>query len=216
MKRQVAFLGVIAVVTALVSACTGKAPDNGGSASESTSRSSDAPSSAASTLPFSGAPKVSNPLPAAALSGDPCGEALTSEQVKDAIGVAVQGKREDLAQTGPACSWSNRDTGGAVGVSYTVNTHVGLSGVYANTQPRSAVWKVLPDVQGFPAVAYSGSKSGGPAEGFCQESIGLADEFTIDVSLTLGSGKRGTADACSLISQIGDMAVTTVKAKAGS
>jgi hypothetical protein len=167
-------------------------------------------------LPFAGAPRVSDPLPVSVLSGDPCIDALTPQQVVAAVGVSVAGKREDLAQTGPACAWSNHSTGGAVGVSYTVNTHVGLSGVYANTQPQSAVWRVLPDIQGFPAVAHAGTKGGEIPVGFCQASIGLADSISIDVSLTLGASKRDTEDACSLIPQIADMTVTTLRAKAGS
>jgi hypothetical protein len=167
-------------------------------------------------LPYAGAPKVNDPLPASVLSGDPCTDALTPEQVVAAVGVSVAGEREDLAQTGPACAWSNHGTGGAVGVSYTVNTHVGLSGVYANTRPQSAVWHVLPDIQGFPAVAHAGTKGGEIPIGFCQASIGLADSVSIDVSLTLGASKRNTEDACSLIPQIADMTVTTLRAKAGS
>jgi uncharacterized protein DUF3558 len=167
-------------------------------------------------LPYAGAPKVKDPLPVSVLSGDPCADALTPEQVVAAVGMSVAGEREDLAQTGPACAWSNHGTGGAVGVSYTVNTHVGLSGVYANTRPQSAVWRELPAIQGFPAVAHAGVKGGEIPVGFCQASIGLADSISIDVSLTLGRSKRNTEDACSLIPQIADMTVTTLRAKAGS
>lgn len=167
-------------------------------------------------LPYAGAPRVNDPLPASVLSGDPCTDALTPHQVAAALGAEVPGKREDLVETGPACAWSNHDTGGAVGVSYTVNTHVGLSGVYAGTRYKALIWKVLPDVQGFPAVAHAGQQGEELPTGFCQASIGLADDLSIDVSLTLGSSKKYTEDACGLVPQIADMAVTTLRAKAGS
>lgn len=167
-------------------------------------------------LPYAGAPKVADPLPASVLSGDPCADALTREQVVAAVGIDVPGRREDLAPIGPACAWVNLGSGGAVGVSYTVNTHAGLSGVYANTRPKSAVWRELPAVQGFPAVAHAGDKGGEIPIGYCQASIGLADSFSIDVSLTLGESKKKTEDACSLITRIADMTVTTLRAKAGS
>jgi hypothetical protein len=167
------------------------------------------------SLPYAGAPKVLHPLPMTVLSGDPCADAITPEQVVAAVGADVPGRREDLAQIGAACAWSNHDTGGAVGVSYTVNTHVGLSGVYANTESKSAVWRELPAIQGFPAVAHAGDKGGEVPVGFCQASIGLADSFSIDVSLTLGESKKNTEDACNLISEIADMTVTTLRVKAG-
>ncbi|MDQ7809367.1 DUF3558 domain-containing protein [Amycolatopsis sp. A133] len=207
-------LAVLSVL-GLVVACSPRTGIGGGTSGSALPVSPGANASS-SGLPYAGAPKVPDPLPISVLSGDPCVDALTPQQVVAAVGVEVPGKRGDLSQIGPACTWFNRDTGGAVGVSYTVNTHVGLSGVYANTQPQSAVWKELPPVQGFPVVAHAGSKGGAIPEGFCQASIGLADSFSIDVSLTLGSSKKHTEDACSLITQIADMTVTTLKAKAGS
>jgi hypothetical protein len=149
------------------------------------------------------------------LDGDPCTEALTPAQVRIAIGVDVPGKREDLDATGPACAWSNRDTGGAIGVSYTLSTHVGLSGVYANTQPASRVWRVLPPVQGFPSVAHSGVRGGAIPKDFCQASIGLADRYSVDISLTLGESKRQNTDPCGEpLLQISDLVITTLRAKA--
>lgn len=157
-------------------------------------------------LPYAGAPAVREPMSLGKLGGDPCTEALTPGQVAEAVGAPVQGKRGDLAPIGPACTWFNRDTLGAVGVSYSLNTHDGLSAVYANTQPQSSTWRVLPDVRGFPAVAHSSS----PPTTFCQASVGLRDDTSIDVSLTLGPSKQGKADACDLIRVIADMTVTTL------
>jgi len=144
------------------------------------------------------------------LSGDPCTDALTPEQVKTAIGVEVQGKRKDVAALGPYCSWFNPASLGRVAVSFTINTHDGLSSVYQNTKPQSPNWKELPAIQGFPAVVTDFTTSD------CAISVGLADEFTIDVSGDLGESKRGKVDPCDITSQFADLMVTTLKKKAGA
>ncbi|MBE8519373.1 DUF3558 domain-containing protein [Amycolatopsis sp. H6(2020)] len=208
-----ASVGVL-LAAGLVAGCSGQG--GSGTASGNALPASSWQNASSSSLPYAGAPKVPNPLPVSVLSGDPCTDALTPQQVLTAIGVDVAGRREDLPQLGPACAWTNHETRGAVGVGYTLNTHVGLSGVYANTKPKSPLWQELPPIQGFPAVAYADSKGDqGPVD-FCQASVGLADSFSIDVSLTLGSSKKNTENACALISQVADMAVTTLRAKAGS
>jgi hypothetical protein len=171
-------------------------------------------------VPVAGAPKVPNPLPDArsVLAGDPCTDSMTPERLVAAIGVVVPGKREDLAPLGPACGWFNRDTGGAIGVSYTLNTHVGISGVYENTRPQSGVFRELPPVRGFPAVIYSGSKGDTGPFAFCQATVALTDRISLDISLSLGTSKSVSlrtqkskiADACELVPQIADMAVQSL------
>ncbi|MEV6639716.1 DUF3558 family protein [Amycolatopsis sp. NPDC051371] len=167
-----------------------------------------------SSVPFGGAPAVTNPLPQTVLDGDPGTEASTPDQVEAAIGVLVSGEREDLPQVGPACAWTNHSTGGAVGVSYDLNTHTGLSSVYANTQPKSVIWRPLPPVQGFPAVAHTGARGQTPPREFCQASIGLADTYAVNISLHLGDSKRGNVDPCGEpLQQICDLVITTLRAK---
>ncbi|SFW74631.1 Protein of unknown function [Amycolatopsis australiensis] len=214
-------LGAVAAVLVLCAACSSgvhgsrTAPiDQPESTSVTPSVDEPDTTSVSPSVPFGGAPAVANPLPRTVLDGDPCTEALTPDQVQAAIGIQVPGVREDLASTGPACSWSNDDTFGSVGVSYTLNTHTGLSSVYANTRPKSATWRPLPPVQGFPAVAHSGSAGQKPPSDFCQASVGLADTYSIDISLTLGSSKRGIADPCGEpLRQICDLVITTLRAK---
>ncbi len=202
-------LGATAATLLLCAACA--APVQG---PHTTPPAASTTSSVSPSVPFGGAPAVSNPLPATVLDGDPCTEALTPDQVEIAIGAGVPGVREDLPETGPACAWTNHDTGGAVGVAYTLNIHTGLSGVYANTQPKSPIWRPLPPVQGFPAVAHAGHLGQPPPVGFCQASVGLADTFSVDISLHLGDSKRGIADPCGEpLQQICDLVITTLRTK---
>lgn len=163
-------------------------------------------------VPFAGAPKVPNPLPESALAGDPCTDAMTPDRVVAAVGAAVPGKRAmpELEFLGPSCGWFNHDTQGSIGVSYTLTTHVGLSGVYENTRPRSLLFREIPPVQGFPAVVWAGSPGEERDLGECAATVGLTDRLSIDVFITLGSSKRRTADACELVPQIADLAVQSL------
>lgn len=173
------------------------------------------PSISGPTLPHSGAPKVEHPLPASVLSGDPCQQALTPDQVKKVFGSVVPSKRDDLPSLGPACNWTNSDTGAVLGISYTTQVHDGLSAVYANTKPRASLWKELPPIQGFPAIA--DVAIGAEAEkDFCEVSIGIRDDLTADVSLNLGNTKVGKAAPCDVAAQIADMLVTNLRQKAGA
>jgi hypothetical protein len=127
----------------------------------------------------------------------------------------VQSERDDLPPLGPQCRWSNLDRGTQVDVGYDIKTHAGLSGLYQNTKPQSGVWKPIANVQGFPAVAHGGNP-GQPPKDICVVSVGLADNFSINVSIVLSTAKQGTTDPCDVAGQAADAAVTTLKAKAGS
>jgi hypothetical protein len=150
------------------------------------------------------------------LSGDPCTDALTPAQVKAALGVSPAGKRNDSGSLGAYCSWSNPDTSAQIAVAYITSTHVGLSGVYQNTQSSSAVWRVLPPIQGFPAVAHAGNKGTPSPNDYCQVSVGLADDLSIDVTTTLGETKKGKVDPCDIGALTATAAVTTLRQKAGA
>ncbi|GAA3554179.1 DUF3558 domain-containing protein [Amycolatopsis ultiminotia] len=174
-----------------------------------------APSSTAAALPHSGAPKVEHPLPSSVLSGQPCQEALTSGQLTEILGMVPQGKPDTLPGIGSKCDWSNLDSGAGVTIYYGTLTHQGLSAVYQNTKPQAKVWKELPPIQGFPAVAHS-TFSSGTDTGFCAVTVGVSDELTVDASLTLSDAKQGKADPCELTARVADMVVTNLRQKAGS
>jgi hypothetical protein len=154
-------------------------------------------------------------LPANVLSGDPCATALTPAQVKDALGIEAQGKGDTLPGVGPNCSWSNLDTGAKVTVYFVTETGQGLSGVYANSKPRSVVWKELPTIQGFPAVAHVTSVGGDPKQA-CSISVGVADNLSFDVALYLSDSKVGKVDPCTVAPRAANDVVTTLKQKAGA
>ncbi|PFG47099.1 uncharacterized protein DUF3558 [Amycolatopsis sulphurea] len=153
-------------------------------------------------------------MPASVLSGDPCQEALKPDQLEQILGIAPQGERNDDPALGTACDWINDTTGAAATVGYVTQVGEGLSAVYQNTKPQSSVWRVLPPVQGFPAVGYE-ITSAGAKSGFCQVAIGISDSLSVDASLTVRRAKVGKADACELAPRVADMVVTNLRKKAG-
>jgi Protein of unknown function (DUF3558) len=210
-RRTTATVSVLAALTLLTTACSGHTTDGNASPTNS----SPAPTST-STLPFGGAPKVVNPLPASVLSGNPCTDALTPTQVNTAVGSPTESKDDATPGIGPLCSWSNHRTSGQINVGYDTGTHTGLSGSYQNTQPRVAVWRALPPIQGFPAVAYSGTKGMSAPNDSCTVSVGLADDLSVDIGASLGSSSIGKVDPCDVAAQVAALVVTTLRQKAGA
>ncbi|WP_409466763.1 DUF3558 domain-containing protein [Amycolatopsis sp. GA6-003] len=201
-----AVVGAVALASVLAG-CTG----GPGAAPASTAPAS----SSAAALPHSGAPKVEHPLPATVLSGQPCQDALTSDQLSQIFGTVPQGKPGSIPGLGPDCKWNNTDSGAGLTIGYTTETHQGLSALYQNTKPQAKVWRELPPIQGFPAVAAS-TFSSGTQTGFCAVSVGIADDLSFDASLTPSDAKQGKVDPCELSARVADMVVTNLKRKPGA
>ena len=205
-----AVAGSLAAAT-LVAACSGS-PAPGSLPSTGAPPASSQPGK---TLPYAGAPKVENPLPESVLSGHPCDGALTPAQLNVILRQQPQGKHNDDPSLGPACQWPNSETGALVTVAYTTKVTDGLSAVYANTKPKATVWRTLPLIQGFPAVAHSTFSQAG-SKSFCQVSVGISDQTTVDVSVDLGETAVGKKDPCDVTAIVAGMVVTNLRQKAGS
>ncbi|WP_161630706.1 DUF3558 domain-containing protein [Amycolatopsis decaplanina] len=206
-------VATVAVVAGVVAACTGKASD-GTASPTSIASTGAAPSSSPSGLPYAGAPKVTNPLPASVLAGDPCKEALTAAQTGFLLGAPLDVFNDTTPGVGRACSWSNPESGSRILITYDTTTGQGLSKVYQNTRPKSGVWKPLASVEGFPGVGHAGNPGQEPPADFCQVSVGLADDLAFDVSAVVGQAKRGVVDPCDAAGKAAEAVVTTLKAKA--
>ena len=206
-----AIANVVAIGTS-ISACSGGSASNPASGSASAFASS---SATGKTLPYAGAPKVRSPLPASVLSGHPCDDALTSDQVGKILVQRPRGRHDDEPSLGPQCHWINGDAGAVATVMYVTKVSDGLSAVYANSKPQSTLWRPLPAVQGFPAVAHS-NLSDSAAKEFCQVSVGISDQHDVDISVTLGKSKVGESDPCDVTAQVADMVVANLKRKAGT
>jgi hypothetical protein len=215
MKARPLRVGLVVTLAAVLAACSTNVQPGAPQTTEQTPTSATNQSPTGKTLPYAGAPQVTNPLPASVLSGDPCTDALTNDQVRTILGVAIAGKRDDSGALGPSCDWTNTDRGSSVGVTYDTTNHDGLSSIYQNTKPQAVVWKELPSIQGLPAVA-GVTPNSGPRDRFCDISIGITDESVVDVSIMLGDSKAGTTDPCTVTEQVAGMVVGNLKQKAGS
>lgn len=212
MKLRFYSLAVGAMAAAvLVAGCSGGSTPSPPSDSPGSSAS---PSATGKTLPYAGAPKVEKPLPGSVLSGHPCDGALTAAQINEIFRMQPPGVHTDIPALGPECKWLNEDTGALVQVLYTVKAD-GLSAVYANTKGLAKVWRPIPSVQGFPAVAHSTSSDQGKEDN-CQVSVGITDEYTVDASVGLGQSRVGKQDPCDAATQVAGMVVTNLKQKAGA
>ncbi|MGV9295919.1 DUF3558 domain-containing protein [Amycolatopsis sp. NPDC003676] len=212
MKVRFASLTAAAVAgVAFVAGCSG------GSRSNPDLGATSPPSSAVEkTLPYAGAPKVEHPLPESVLSAHPCESALTPDQVGSLLGQKQQGAHKDDPSLGSECQWPNDETGALATVLYATNLSDGLSAVYANSKPQATVWRQLPLVQGFPSVAHSTFKQEAVLKSFCQVSVGISDQKTIDASVSLGDSRVGKKDPCDVAAIVADMVVTNLKQKAGA
>ena len=212
MKRVVSGLTVGIAVLA-VAGCSGDTDSDIGPIGEwsgSQSMTSSPPNG--NRLPHSGAPAVTDPLPESVLSGDPC-DALTPQQIEIALGPgASEGERRDLEQVGPRCDWSNSGSGGGMSLAFVTAIREGLSVEYANVKPQKAVFRKAGPVSGFPAVAYKDNEN----DRFCTVVVGLADEYSISVTVSLSVEKDTEGiDSCNPAEEIAGMVVGNLKAKAG-
>ncbi|WP_116200989.1 DUF3558 family protein [Amycolatopsis circi] len=201
----------LVVLAAVAASCS--SPGNSGSGLP-TSAGPSASTSSSAALPHSGAPKVANPLPSTTLDGSPCDGGLTGDQLNEIIGQAPQGSPDTKSSLGPSCTWINSVKGSYVDVAYDTKSDDGLSSWYANTKPKSVVWKES-DVLGFPSVAHVTQSSDSPDE-FCQVTIGINDQRTVDVSIGLSAAKKGTVDPCYVANVAAQRVMTNLKHKAGS
>lgn len=210
-RFSVSIVGVVA--TALLAGCSG-----GSTPSPNPGLTGAPPSSSATgkALPYAGAPKVEHPLPESVLSAHPCDGALTPEQVKYLLGKPKQGEHADNPAIGTECHWPNNDSGSLVTVIYSTKVADGLSASYANTKPQATLWRPLSPIQGLPAVAASIFKQQATVKAFCQVIVGISDQKTVDVSVTLGESQVGKQDPCAAATTVADMVVTNLKQKAGA
>ena len=206
-------LGVraLAPVLALVSigavtACTARDTSAPTAASPSSAR--------AAALPYGGAPKVEDPLPPSVLSGDPCRDAVTPEQLREILGTPTSPQPDNIDATGPTCHWGNLDSGAGLDVYYDIRTRQGLSSVYQNAKPKTTTWRPLPLIRGLPAVAFS-INTGSRVDDSCDVSVGIADDYSVDAALNLGHAKAGKTDPCEPTARVAAMVIDNLRRKTG-
>jgi uncharacterized protein DUF3558 len=181
------FAPALLVVATLMAGCSGQA----GTA---------APASPASStgLRF-GAPPVPAPLDPTPLETDPCA-VMTPVQVAS-LGAPFKNTAPDPNDpTGPSCGWRFATNDGPSSVSGGVftgdPTHGGISGLYGQQQ-IGGLTKFQPfTVNGYPGVVYDAATNTAP--GGCAAAIGLRNDLTYTISVSLDALDHPFADGCEL------------------
>lgn len=208
-QRYVGTIAAIAAGTFLLTACTGDRKVAGTATAPSSSSSS-------ADTPAGGAPKVGSPLPDKVLDGNPCDNAITSEQLTDFLGQTLPAKPNNDA-LGPGCHWGSASGSGAgINVTYQTKSDQGLNLAYQNVQPKAARWIVLDPVQGYPAVAYASNGGVDPNDKrTCVIVVGVTDQLAYAVALVLGNNayKEGK-DSCVIGRDVADAVMTNLKQRA--
>jgi len=159
-------------------------------------------------LPFAGAPKVDNPLDTSRYEQDPC-QSLTSDQVQP-LNLPPTGETMDNVALGKGCEWFNPDTRGEVNIVFVVGDPRGLSPEYeVNNRHGWKYFDELPDIEGYPAVARSGTDD--RDIGRCTVVTGVADDMSFETVLRLSQDNIGQKDPCEVAVQVAGLALQTMK-----
>lgn len=212
MSRQRAIaLALVCAGAGLLAGCSGGAVSGSPTGASSTA----APTTAtSSTSSGSVVPKVQNPLSPSALDGSPCDSALTVQQVTAFIGTSDAPIRNDAADTGPACDWhSSSGISGQISVYYDTKAGGGLGPLYQNTKPQASRWEPT-QLQGYPAVAYSTKNFDQSSTGMCLVDVGIRDDLSFGVALTLGdSARKRGMDSCDGATNVANTVLTNLKGR---
>src|SRR5690606_39471593 len=88
----------------------------------------------------------------------------------------------------------------------------GLCAAYAIAKPRSAIFREVGPIEGFPAVAYKDSEDA-PR---CAVVVGLADDYAISATVSLSFEKENAGvDSCGPAERIAATVVGNLKDRAG-
>lgn len=193
----------------LVTACT--TTSNGDPRPADNTASSSAPQTSGNgeeELPFAGAPKVTDPLNTSRYEQDPC-QSLTADQAQSQ-NLPPTGTINDEVALSKACEWRNPTTRGYVQISFIVDDPRGLSPEYdANNRGKLAYFDVLPNIEGFPAVARDITDD--RENGYCSVAVGVADDMVFDSNVQLSQANIGHKDPCEIASDIARLALQTMK-----
>jgi hypothetical protein len=159
-------------------------------------------------LPFAGAPKVDNPLDTSRYEQDPC-LSLAEDQARG-LNLPPTGETSDDVVLGNGCEWRNKETRGFAQIVFLVDDPRGLSPEYkASKEGKWAYFEELPDIEGYPAIARSGTDD--RDIGHCSVLVGVADDMVFVAVAQLSQANIGQKDPCEVATQVAGLALQTMK-----
>ncbi|SFA78664.1 Protein of unknown function [Amycolatopsis marina] len=162
-----------------------------------------------------GTPTVENPLDTSSIDAKPC-DVATPEQMNQLPGTVSESKTEDTALKSQSCAWffDDEDQFSLGTVRAGTNLEGGANGLRtyykAQAQGTLTVFKELPPVQGYPAVAY---EQGGEREGKCAMAVGVRDDRAYTLTVSLRKDHPNYSDPCTIGTKISEFAIEYLQGK---
>ncbi|MGH3860194.1 DUF3558 domain-containing protein [Actinokineospora sp.] len=152
-----------------------------------------------------GAPRVSDPIEAAAFIENPC-SVLTIDQTAT-LKLEKEGTPKDLGSKDPYCTWNSDDDREHYTFGWLASNKNGLADTYRadRSDPDFAAYFEPVTVSGYPGVFEDGKDRRDGGE--CNMVVGVRDELTFRVGSTRGPGKK----SCENIKAIAEQAIATMK-----
>lgn len=215
-RRSVGVVAALAAVAVLAGACGERAPEPA-AGNESGDRPSASTTSRAplqprvpgsalpptTVLPYSGAPKVSSPLPPTALDRPPCGS-LSFAQLATVFATVPQPQAQQ-AVFGQVCRWWPE---GVAGPKLTL-THAtlgdGLSAIFRAHEERGAYLRAMKPVRGYPMVAFDATPQTPDEKRGCQAAVGIADSRVFWLEYKVDSSAAKKPDPCAEVTRLADL-----------
>lgn len=159
-------------------------------------------------LPANGAPDVEDPLDISRFVADPC-LVLTSTQAQG-LNVPTQGTPTSFS-LGKGCDWTNRENLGSTTIAMSNNQPLGLTAQYtANKDGKYQFFEEISPIEDYPAIAFDVVDR--RDRGACSVAVGVANDLSFTVFLTLSTGNIDKKDPCESASIVAGMMMKTMKA----
>jgi hypothetical protein len=203
--RSTLAAALVATALVLVAGC-------GDSGAAGTPTTAPTPQSSPTQTDF-GEPKVTDALDTSSIDTMPC-DVATPEQIATLPGTVRDSFSEDTAAKSRSCAWLFDDESGFSIGTVTAGTNMedgnnGLRTYYqAEAKGQLTVFKELPPVKGYPAVAY---EQGGEREGKCSMAVGLRDDVVYTASARLTEDHPNYSDPCTVGATVAGFAIDYLK-----
>ncbi|TQJ02868.1 uncharacterized protein DUF3558 [Amycolatopsis cihanbeyliensis] len=137
---------------------------------------------------------MNDPLDLSRYQDNPCA-LLTDAQVTRFLGEPIEGTPKLDGPTGDGCTWSVRGgVGGGIFLDLPTISDTGLAGIYRQRGTSYQFFREMPNVEGYPAVAYGHADE--TDQGECAVAVGTSDDRTVELTAVLSERTVGKKDPC--------------------
>lgn len=199
-SRSIATGSFVCAGLVLMTACTGT---TSGTPSTPPANPATSPS-----LPYAGAPGVDVPLDTSSIDAEPC-NAATAAEIEALGGAGVRLTESDPVNAkDKQCTWTLNDGFGVLTAGM-MRSGDGLSDIYdAHAKGQYSVFQPKPPVEGYPAVLASDRSV---SDGFCTLIVGVRNDATYSIPISLRSKNPGYSDPCSVAAKLAAVVIKRLR-----